>query len=202
MPWHAHLVPFGLALLVCGVWFFVPTSTVLGTWALSWASLGEGRVIPLFAHMLAHGGLAHLSINLAALILVSGPLISCLGAPPVAWARYLYLFVGSGVAGGLLFLLINHSGSTSVLGASGAIFGILGAIARVNPVTRETVSVKSGRTWALIRLFITNHIALFALIAIVAFLTKSAPFVAWEAHLGGLLFGFFATPLYLRSPAR
>ena len=194
-------MPFGLTLLACGIWYVVPPGTVMEAWALSPASVSQGRVLPLFAHMFAHGGLVHLGLNLAALMLLSGPLISCLGDPPIAWARYLYLFVGSGLSGALLFLLINYSASISVLGASGAIFGILGAIARVNPVTKETVPVRSHRTWLLMRLFVANHIVLFGLIAIIAFVVGSAPFVAWEAHLGGLLFGFFATPLYLRSAA-
>jgi membrane associated rhomboid family serine protease len=48
-----------------------------------------------------------------------------------------------------------------------------------------------------IKVFIQNHIALFVLLAVVAIFTGRSALVAWEAHLGGLLFGFFATPLYL-----
>jgi len=200
VPWHAYLVPLGLVAIIIGIWLALPTE-VTGSWALSWNSLRQGQVLPLVLHLVAHGGWAHVGMNVAALVLLSGPLISRLGAPPLSWARYLYLFVGSGLSGAALFLLF-HRDSASMLGASGAIFGLLGALARVHPSTGEAVSIRSPRTWSLFKLFAQNHLVLFALLVVVAVLTGRSVLVAWEAHLGGLLFGFFATPLYLpRSSA-
>jgi membrane associated rhomboid family serine protease len=195
VPWHAYLVPVGLAAIIIGIGLALPAE-VTGSWALSGHSLRRGEMLPLGLHLLAHGGWAHVGMNVAALVLLSGPLISRLGAPPLSWARYLYLFVGSGLAGAVLFLLLNRD-SASMLGASGAIFGLLGAWARVHPSTGEAVSIRSPRTWILIKVFVQNHLVLFALLVGVAVLTGRSVLVAWEAHLGGLLFGFFATPLYL-----
>lgn len=200
MPWHAHVVPFALALAILGIWLTVPPDALMQTWALSWPSLREGRGLPLVLHLFAHGGWPHVGMNVAALMLLSAPLISRLGAPPLSWARYLYLFLGSGLSGAVLFGILNQDGAASMLGASGAIFGLLGALARVHPSTGETVPIRSSRTWSLVKVFVQNHIALFLLLAVVAVFTGNAALVAWEAHLGGLLFGFFATPLYLPRP--
>jgi membrane associated rhomboid family serine protease len=153
--------------------------------------------------MFAHGGLAHVLMNAAALLLLSGPLISRLGKPPVSWMRYIYLMLGSGTSGAILFLMLNRGEASSMLGASGAVFGLLGTLARVHPSTGHAVPIRSRRTWLVARLFVQNHLILFALLAVVALLAGGSTLVAWQAHLGGLLFGFFAAPLFLQqSPHR
>jgi membrane associated rhomboid family serine protease len=202
VPWHSHVLPLALAAILVGLWLALPSAWVLQSWALSWSSLSREGIGPFALHILAHGGWAHLSLNVIALIVLSGPLIACLGNPPIGWGRYLYIFAGSGLSGGALFLAMNLSGGGAMLGASGAIFGILGALARVHPATGEAVPMNSRRTWLLTKFFVQNHIALFVLIAVVALLTGAAPMLAWEAHLGGLLFGFFIAPLYLRKGAQ
>jgi membrane associated rhomboid family serine protease len=115
--------------------------------------------------------------------------------------RYAYLLVGSGLFGAAVFLTLNYGSPVSMLGASGAIFGLLGTLARIHPSTGRAVPIASRRTWLVVKLFIQNHVALFALLALIALLTGGAALVAWEAHLGGLLFGFFVAPLFLQHAA-
>lgn len=196
VPWHAHLVPICLAAIIVGIWLAVPAELLMQSWALSWSPERSLQIPSLVLHIFAHGGLAHVGMNVAALLLLSAPLISRLGTPPISWIRYLYLFAGSGLSGAILFLIIQREAAT-MLGASGAIFGLLGALARVHPLTGEAVPIRSRRTWSLVKVFAQNHLALFALLFVFALLAGTSTLVAWEAHLGGLLFGFFATPLYL-----
>ena len=197
MPLHAHIVPTALAALISASWLVSSKSGSMSGWALSWPALQSGNVLVLVLHLFAHGSVLHLIMNVAILMLVSGPLVSRLGAPPLSWARYLYLFVGSGLAGAALFLSVHYAQPSAMLGASGAIFGLVGALARVHPATGEVVPLKSARTTMLAKLFLQNHLFLYALVILVALLTGSRQGFAWEAHLGGLLFGFLATPLYL-----
>jgi membrane associated rhomboid family serine protease len=189
-----------LALAAVNTWLWVTFSNSTGgmpLWALSWPAIERGHVLLLVSHMFAHGGIIHLSLNIIALLIVSPPLISRLGTPLIAWFRYAYLYLGSGLCGGILFLAFNTSTSATMLGASGGIFGALAALARVHPKTGNTVAVRSRRTWLLAKLFLQNHIALLLLLALVAFFADNVGGLAWQAHLGGLLFGFFAAPLYL-----
>lgn len=196
VPWHAHIVPALISVLIV-ILFFTHPSAQMQAWALSWPTL-YGRGIPVFVlYLIAHGGAVHVLMNAAALMFVSGPVISRLGTPPLSWARYLYLFIGSGLSGALLFLAIRFHTPASVLGSSGAIFGILGALARIHPASGTVVSVLSVRTWMVAKLFIQNHALLFALVFALAILTNHSVGLAWEVHLGGMLFGFFAAPLFL-----
>jgi membrane associated rhomboid family serine protease len=197
VPAHAHIVPTALATLLSLAWLGYSTNGSMSGWALSWPGLHERGSWLLVLHIFAHGGLLHLIMNVSALMLVGGPLISRLGTPPLSWARFLYLFFGSGLAGAALFLAFHFGRPAAMMGASGAIFGIVGALARVHPATGEVVPLKSARTMMLAKLFLQNHLILLALVVIVALLTGARQGFAWEAHLGGLLFGFLATPLYL-----
>ncbi|NTZ43941.1 rhomboid family intramembrane serine protease [Altererythrobacter sp. SALINAS58] len=198
VPWHAHLLPVVLAALMIVIW--LNSDGRMSSYAVSWQSLKLNPVMPMLVHMLAHGGLPHVLMNSAVLLLLSGPLISRLGDPPLAWMRYMYLLIGSGISGALLFLLLNLRESASMLGASGAVFGLLGLLARVHPATGHAVPIRSARTWLIAKFFVQNHLLLFAILALVAFLTGASALLAWEAHLGGLLFGFFAAPLFLKLP--
>lgn len=195
VSWHSHVPPVALTILILAIW--IGLDSRLTSWAVSWNALGRSGALPLIAHMVVHGGWAHVLMNAAALLVLSGPIISRLGAPPISWLRYLYVLVGSGLAGAVLFLMLNRGG-TSMLGASGAIFGLVGTLARVHPSTGRAVPIRSARTWVVTKFFVQNHLALFALLAIMAILTGESAYLAWEAHLGGLLFGFFVAPLFLK----
>ncbi len=198
VPWHAHVVPVAVGLIVAAVFFWGGTP-VASHWVLSWRTIENGRVAPIILHMFVHGGLLHVLLNLSAFLFLSAPLISRLGQPPLAWVRYLYILVGSGISGGVIFLLVNRDSAASVLGISGAVFGLVAALARVHPATGDLVGVRSRRTWLLVKFFFQNHLALFLLLAIMAVVSGRWIGLAWEAHLGGMLFGFFATPLYLEG---
>jgi membrane associated rhomboid family serine protease len=186
-----------LAAATAIIWFAYNVGGDMPAWALSWQSIRQGRASTIVTHIFAHGGWAHLLMNLSALLVLGGALVSRLGAPPLSWARFLYLYLGSGIFGGVLFLAMHTAHDASMLGASGALFGILGALARVHPATGEVVAVRSVRTWSLAKIFVQNHLVLFALVLIVALLTGAVQGLAWQAHLGGMLFGFFAAPMYL-----
>lgn len=200
VPWHAHLVPVVLAIGMVGFW--LAAHGQMSSYAVSWVAIRQDRISPLFLHIFAHGGLPHILMNLVALLILGGPLISRLGKPPLSWARFIYLFIGSGVAGAAMFLLMNRDASLSVLGASGSVFGLVAALARVHPITGELVGITSQRTWSLFKFFVGNHFALFALIAVVAVVSGRAIGLAWEAHLGGLLFGFFTAAIFLPAAPR
>lgn len=153
VPWHAHLLPGLLVVAMCGLWFLSADHS-MGSWTLSRASIQSAGPLPLLWHMVAHGGLLHLCLNAFAILLLSGPLISRLGQLPLSWLRYLYLFIGSGLSGAALFLVLNQAPNAAMLGSSGAVFGLVAALARVHPVTGEAVPVGSERTWLLTRFFV------------------------------------------------
>lgn len=199
VPWQAYLLPLLLAALLVVCWWVTPKQEAEAM-ALSWAALQLGRTATIWLHMFAHGSLLHVSVNCAALMALGPPLIARLGKWPVSWGRFLYLYFGSGLAGAALFLALNDS--AAMLGASGAIFGIFGALARVHPHSGTLVPVKSRRTWLIAKAFIKEHLMMFALLAIVTILWGKSASIAWQAHLGGLLFGVFAGSFFLEQDLR
>ncbi len=153
---------------------------------------------PLLTHMLLHAGLMHLLFNSLWLVVFGSPLARRLDSP---W-RFLLLFALSGVAGGLFYSAFHASDPTILVGASGGVTGLLGALVRFafqNPargaVMRRRVPLfdRSVLVWSAV------VIAMNASVAVIGpgFGAEGVD-VAWQAHVGGYLFGLLAFPLFDR----
>jgi membrane associated rhomboid family serine protease len=115
-------------------------------------------------------GLTHIGFNMYAVYLFGRPLENLIGA-----GRLVALYVLSGLGGSVAVLYATFVGlidaGTSVYGASGAVFGILGASA----VIQRRLGIDARY--------------LYVLIAINFALAFFLPGIAWQAHVGGLLVG-------------
>ena len=127
------------------------------------------------------GFLFHLLFNMYALWILGEALENALGR-----ARFLSLYLLSAVGGNLMVTLLASptadSWWTGVLGASGAVFGLFGALLlvlrRLGRSARQVVVI----------------------IGINAVLGFVIPRIAWEAHLGGLLVGAALGAAYAYAP--
>ena len=81
----------------------------------------NGDIYRLVTYMFLHGGLAHIFFNLYSLYIVGPKVEDFYGK----W-KYLLIYLFSGIAGGLLSIAMN--GEVISIGASGAIFGLFGAL--------------------------------------------------------------------------
>ena len=124
-----------------------------------------------------HGSILHLALNMYTLLLFGQILERALGR----W-RYLTLYLLSGVGGSVGVLLIAPS--IAVLGASGAIFGLLGAFF----VIQRHLGANSVQLVVVIGL---NLVAGFII-----------PGIAWQAHLGGLVVGALVAWIMTRTRQR
>jgi membrane associated rhomboid family serine protease len=164
--------------------------------ALSVVGLLRGYVWQLLTFQFLHASLFHLICNLIGLYFFGRAMEECLGR-----ARFLQLYLISGVVGGLLqvgFAATSYSfgaGSavlgTPVVGASAGVFGLVTAFATLFPDRVLTLLVffvipVSMRARTL--LWISLGLAVFGL------LTRE-PGVAHAAHLGGIAAGF----LFIRT---
>ncbi len=84
-------------------------------------SIRAGQYYRLFSGMFVHGGLIHLALNCYSLYVVGTQMESFLGK-----IKFLLIYLISGLAGALLSM--TFSGNVASVGASGAIFGLLGAM--------------------------------------------------------------------------
>jgi membrane associated rhomboid family serine protease len=149
--------------------------------------------------MFAHGGLFHIVMNSMALIGVAPPLVARLGGVAAGGLRLLALFALSGLAGMAFFLAVHPTGEVPMLGASGAIYGLLGYLLRLQG-GGGLLPIRSPRMRKAAVQFVKENLFLFLLLTVPALLRGEAGGVAWEAHLGGFLFGVFIAPLLFAPP--
>ena len=132
-------------------------------------------------YLFLHGGFLHIIFNMIGLFFFGPETERVMGT-----RRFLLLYFSCGIIGGLGWLLISGSGNIPCIGASGAIFGILGAFAALFPDRSITLLVffvlpvtMKARTLAI-------GLALFNLISMI-----SVPgHIAYAAHLTGGLVGY------------
>jgi membrane associated rhomboid family serine protease len=98
-----------------------PGGSLYLKWVLFGPWVAQGDWWRLITAMFLHGFLFHLALNMLALWWIGSPVEEYLGR-----VRFLLLYLVSGLAGSAGALL--GSPATPVVGASGAIFGILGAM--------------------------------------------------------------------------
>lgn len=117
-----------------------------------------------------HGGVTHLLFNGYALYALGAQLERGVGS-----AAFAALYLASGLAGGIAFLLTVPDGIA--VGASGAIFGLFGAWFAASWVNRDTPRGRAGLSQFGVLLLINLALPLFV------------PNIAWQAHMGGLVAG-------------
>jgi len=166
----------------------------------------EPAVLPpqfaLLTHMFLHGGLLHLGGNMLYLWIFGNNVEDRL-----SHLRFFAFYLACGVAAGLVHVAFDPASSIPMVGASGAISGVLAAYLLWFPNARVLVLIPAGflfttllPAWLLIAVW-------FLLQLVNALLSDpSATDVAWWAHVGGFVAGLaFALPTRLRQarpPAR
>ncbi|MDI3402788.1 rhomboid family intramembrane serine protease [Streptomyces cavernicola] len=131
---------------------------------LPWG-VASGEWYRLVTSMFLHEEIWHIAFNMLGLWWLGGPLEAALGR-----VRYVALYLISGLAGSALTYLIASPLQPS-LGASGAVFGLMGATA------------------VLMRRLDYDMRPVLALLALNMLFTFTWSGIAWEAHVGGLVAG-------------
>lgn len=173
-------------------------------WAVSLPALAEGRYETILTHMVSHAGLPHLLFNTLALLTLSPPVVRAMGrargragGAGALGVRYLGFFVLGGLASAALFVALNLDQTLPMLGASGAICAIWGLLARIDPAGGPDKSLWSPHALRVIRDFAISNAILVLLINGLATAVGAPGGIAWEAHLGGFLFGLLLGPLFV-----
>lgn len=162
----------------------------------------------LVTYMLLHGDWMHLTFNSLWLLVFGTPVARYLGS----W-RFLLLSLAAGVLGGLASVALHWGQQVFVIGASGAVSGLLAAAIPIMYGRR----VPGGARPLSIGEFLTSPRALmFTAIWLTLTLVSGASGwtgnsflseggIAWEAHVGGFVGGFLAfygLAPRARAPAR
>jgi membrane associated rhomboid family serine protease len=149
-----------------------PGGSLYLRWLLFGPFVAHGGWYRLITSMFLHGFLLHIVFNMVALYFIGVPVEQYLGR-----ARYIGLYFVSGLAGAAGALLQAPLAPT--VGASGAIFGILGAMMIIEwQITGRLAG--QAMTWIVINLVISF----------------SFSGISWGGHLGGLIGGILITLAY------
>ncbi len=143
----------------------------------------EGEWWRLFTAMFLHGGMAHILMNMVSLYIIGRGMEMYFDAK-----SYLSIYLFSGLLGGLASLYV-HPESVGI-GASGAIFGVFGALAGFFLAHRKHIG---GHT----RAFMKEFAVIIVINLVIGF---SIPSVDVSAHIAGLVVGFIGGYLLSKDP--
>ena len=128
----------------------------------------------LITSIVLHGSIIHLAFNMFSLYIFGPMLEGMLGR-----ARFIALYLVSGLGGSVAVLWLSPA--TPVLGASGAIFGLMGAF------------------FVIQRRLGGNNLQILIVIGINLVSGFILPGVSWQAHVGGVVTGALIALVYMRT---
>jgi membrane associated rhomboid family serine protease len=188
-------LPDGLPDMVLEQYGFIPARYSAAADHLFTISELPELIIPLFSYMFVHADYTHAGIN-SLWLLVFGPVV----ARRLHVGRFLLFFASCGVVAALVHLAIYWDSPVAVIGASGAISGLMGAGIRL------LYGHLFERADGLAPVF-SRPILMFSLVWTVVNIvsgvfrigvTGELSLVAWVAHLGGYFMGLFSVGLFDR----
>lgn len=162
--------------------------TVAGALGFRWGAEAASHWWTALTYMFVHRGIWHLAMNMYALWLF-GPRLEH------TWGTKRFVrFYALGGLGALVFFLLFARGSGVLLGASGAIYGVMAAYAMTWP--REEIyffGVVPLRVWTLVLLLVGWDLAM----GVYSATAQGGGDIAYFAHVGGFVVAWF----YMRTPS-
>ena len=155
-------------------------------YALSAAGMEEGRWWQLITHAFLHGNIWHLLFNMVALWFAGRIVERVMGT-----GRFLALYAASAVAGGLAQILLE-GGNIPLLGASGAVCGVILAFATMFPEAQIVVLLFFVIPLKFRAKYLGWGLAGSSLLFL---LVGFEPWIGHAAHLGGCAAGYLLARL-------
>jgi membrane associated rhomboid family serine protease len=156
-------------------------------WQAGWLE----RMVPLFTSMFLHAGWWHLISNMLALYIFGDNIEDRFGH-----LGHLGFYVGSGVVAGLAQLVVSSRSLSPMVGASGAIAGVLGAYLILYPKARVVTLIPIFYFMRLVQVPAIVYLGFWfvsqlfnGLFSLQVMDAARAGGVAWWAHIGGFAFG-------------
>ena len=186
-----------LNLLVFILTYYTPvfggTENTLSNGALSWYKVVKGReYYRIITSMFLHADLSHIFNNMLVLFFIGDNLERAAGK-----LKYLILYMGGGILAGITSIGYNmwkeynqlSEGITVSIGASGAIFGVIGAMLLIVIVNRGRLEDIS-----------TRQMVFFVVLSLYGGIANTQ--IDLAAHVGGFLAGFVLAALIYRKPVK
>lgn len=150
-------------------------------------------VMTIFTSMFLHGGVMHLLGNMLYLWIFGNNVEDAMGH-----VRFVVFYFACGVAAALVQALPNPESTIPMIGASGAISGVLGAYLLLYPRAHVLVLIPLGVFTRLVHLPAMFVLGLWFVLQLVssALATPGEGGVAFGAHIGGFIAGMALIPFF------
>ena len=198
-----------IGLIVVNVLVFVfelllPSEGMLDSFAYTWGlipaelmRLNPAAVLTVFTSMFIHGGFLHLASNMLYLWIFGDNIEQALGS-----FRFVFFYLLCGVGAALGQVLVSPSSTVPMIGASGAISGVLGAYLLLFPRAEVETLVLLGYFVRLIRLPAAVVLGMWILLqlfsGVLSLGMDATGGVAFFAHIGGFVAGLVLVLLLRR----
>jgi membrane associated rhomboid family serine protease len=154
--------------------------------------------LSIVTSMFMHGGWMHIIGNMLFLWIFGNNVEDAMGH-----ARFVLFYLICGIAAALAQAVPNPESTIPMVGASGAIAGVLGAYLLLYPHARVLVGVPLGFYLHTMRLKAGWVLGFWFAVQMISSLSAGdGPGVAWYAHLGGFVAGMALVPLFKRKGIR
>ncbi len=211
-----RLTPYVTWLIVAGCIAFYVWEVMLGAratgalntlgfvparfWSGNPLQFSDGSTMPgavtILLSMFLHGGILHLAGNMLYLWIFGNNIEDAMGH-----GKYTLFYLACGAIAALTMAFVDQNSLIPMVGASGAISGILASYVLLYPRARVRVIIPLGIIFFPFQVRAVWVVGLWFLTQLfMATLTPSGePGVAWWAHVGGFAAGLVLTPI-LKSP--
>lgn len=157
----------------------------------------EGTWLTVFSSMFLHGGWFHILNNMWVLFIFGDNVEARMGG-----FRYPLFYLMSGAAAGLTQAFILPDSSVPMIGASGAVAGVLGAYLLLFPRARIASLVPIFFIFTVIEIPAVIYLLFWFVSQLysgwLSIQGGAGSGIAWWAHIGGFLFGIFMVFFFAR----
>lgn len=151
----------------------------------SWAPNYPAQAWAMFVtYGFLHAGILHFAVNMLTLLSLGPPVVQRIGV-----VRFLGLYLAALVGGGLGYVVLS-TWTAPLVGASGALFGLAGALLCWDYRERRARGLRLTPVWRAIGLLVALNLVLWY---------AMHGLLAWQTHLGGFVAGWLAGR-YLEPP--
>ncbi|HEY5412892.1 MAG TPA: rhomboid family intramembrane serine protease [Caulobacteraceae bacterium] len=185
-PWPA----LAIVVVIVGAYglqsLLAPGDAGILAWGFAPADLDQGRWLGLVTVMFVHGGWAHALMNALAALAFGPPVARLMGPGWKGPLLFFLFYLSCGIVSTLGYTALHLHSTEPVVGASGAISGLMGAAARllgpearpISPIWSRPV-ISMGSSWLVVN----------ALMAVFGGPLMGGARIAWEAHIAGFVAG-------------
>jgi membrane associated rhomboid family serine protease len=192
-PWPSYVVAASIPLLYLFQIQVRDQPTLIAAFGLSSTGLRAGQWHELLTFQIVHASWMHVGGNaLFALIFAftcGGAMSRLLGLGWRGVAAFFGFYVFCGILSGIAFVVANLNGEFAVIGASGAVSGLLGASARVFHRERSVGAILTPGVFLVTVAFMALNLSIVAVGPDAGWSSEDDMPVAWVTHVAGFIAG-------------